>query len=106
MLKKLEKEVKGHIPTCRCNLCKLLLQTRKSTLASELRLNLWIELGWYAEIEKWKPGWEKIAIQELTQKDKWWIVTGQYKPIEFWLEKFNEFGEEIMLDRGFNERNI
>jgi hypothetical protein len=91
VLRKVEIAAKGHGPICKCNICRILLNTRKSTLASELKLNLWIELGWYATIEEWDPGWEKDAWNELQQTDKWWIISGQYKPISFWLEKFEKY---------------
>ena len=96
-LSKADKAIKGHAPSCKCNLCLLALTVRKNTLASELRLNLWIEIGWYADMENWKPGWHKAVWEEIKQSDKWWIVKGQYKPIDYWLDKFKEFAPEEML---------
>ena len=97
-LKKAEKATKGHAPACKCSLCLLSLAARKSALAAELRLNLWIELGWYAAVENWRQGWENLVWKEIQMPDKWWIVKGQYKPIDYWLEKFESYNaKEILL---------
>lgn len=76
----------------------MLLECRKATLAAELRLDLWIELSWYAMIENWNPAWKTAAQTELQHPDKWWIASGQYKSISFWLSKLIDYGaKEINL---------
>ena len=94
--KRAEAASKGHKPGCSCKLCKLTLYTRQSTLAAELRLNVWIELSWYAELEGW-AGWETQAIRATDKPDRWWITDGQYRTMDYWLGQLADLGAETRL---------
>lgn len=95
-----EAATKDHPQKCSCKLCGMLTRGRHSALAAELRLNTWIELSWYAELEGWDEGWAERAIKLISQPDKWWMLTGQYRPIGVWLDEFEDFGakEKILHD--------
>lgn len=104
---KAEAASRGHRPGCRCKLCLLLLSSRQATLAAELRLDVWIELGWYSDIEDWGDwaprAWELInnpPRKDTQTPDRWWTTDGQYKTMDFWLDKFRDLGatEQPLVD--------
>lgn len=70
---------------------QLRISIERSALVTELRVNLWSELCWYAAEEKWQQGWERKAIDCLTKPERDWIMNLQYLSMEDWLDEFTEF---------------
>jgi len=67
------------------------IAAERTALVSELRINLWSELCWYAYEEDWQEGWMQKAATFLMRDERDWIMNLQYISMGEWLNEFTEY---------------
>ena len=70
---------------------KVRIEAERRALVTELRIDLWSELCWYAEREQWLEGWIIPALQLIFKSDRLWVMRLQYRTMGDWLYEFLAF---------------